>query len=67
MNAYRKHCSYLISPFFKRIKDSVLMIDSKRKNMHSSGFKNEQIRKSEQLRKKNGETYFLIFHFSNTL
>ncbi|XP_029400041.1 putative ankyrin repeat domain-containing protein 31 [Mus pahari] len=27
---------------------------SKRKNMHSSRFKNEQIRKNEQLRKKNG-------------
>ncbi|NP_001357857.1 ankyrin repeat domain-containing protein 31 isoform X1 [Mus musculus] len=41
---------------FKDQINSIFTTDSfsKRKNMHSSGFKNEQIRKSEQLRKKNG-------------
>ncbi|XP_028607879.1 putative ankyrin repeat domain-containing protein 31 [Grammomys surdaster] len=39
-----------------RVKDSVLMIDSKWKNMYSSRFKNEQIRKNGQLRIKNGWT-----------
>uniref|UniRef100_A0A4W7PWM5 Ankyrin repeat domain 31 n=1 Tax=Mus musculus TaxID=10090 RepID=A0A4W7PWM5_MOUSE len=43
---------------FKDQINSIFTTDSfsKRKNMHSSGFKNEQIRKSEQLRKKNGWT-----------
>lgn len=61
MNAF-KNCNYLISPFFKkRIQGSVLMTDSKRKNMLSSRFKSEQIRKNEQLKIKNGETYFEYF------
>ncbi|CAH6787551.1 Ankrd31 [Phodopus roborovskii] len=37
---------------------------SKRKNMHLSRFKSEQIQKNEQLTIKNGETYFEYFFIS---
>lgn len=63
MSAYN-NCNYLISPFFKRMQGSVLKTDSQRKNMHLSRLKSEQRKKNEQLKVKNGETYFEYFFIS---